>query len=86
MARCFLESAQGTRTTARGRAGIAVVRTRDGMKGRDIEGMSNGRWTRGFRGKDSDGMGFVAEEEAMENSSLLSFTSGRGEVYHVEIL
>jgi hypothetical protein len=61
MVRHFLESAQGTRTTARGCAGIAVVRTRNGMKGRDIEGMSNGRWTRGFRGKDSGGMGFMAE-------------------------
>jgi hypothetical protein len=31
------------------------------LKGRDIEEMPNGWWTRGFRGKDSDGMGFVAE-------------------------
>jgi len=57
----FLESAQGTRTTAGRRVGIAVVRTHDGIKGRDIEGTRNGRWTRGFRGKDSDDMGFVAE-------------------------
>ena len=31
------------------------------FKGRDIEGMPNGRWTRGFRGNDSDGVGFAVE-------------------------
>jgi len=58
MVRRFLESPQGTRTTAGRRVGIAVVRTHDGIKGRDIEVTRNGRWT---RGKDSDDMGFIAE-------------------------
>jgi hypothetical protein len=31
------------------------------LKGRDIEGMPNGRWTRGFRGNDSDRIGFEEE-------------------------
>jgi hypothetical protein len=31
------------------------------FKGRDIEGIPNGRWTRGFRGKVLDGVGFVVE-------------------------
>lgn len=31
------------------------------LKGREIEGMPKGRWTRGFRGDVSDGVGFIVE-------------------------
>jgi hypothetical protein len=42
------------------------------LKGRDIKGIPNGRWTQGFRGNVSDGVEFVVEG------------GGDGEIFIVE--
>ena len=55
------------------------------LNGRDIKGIPNGRCTRGFRGNDSERMGFVVEGGGNGAFLIVELTSSRGEIYHVEI-